>query len=97
MNIKAIQNKVILKLDEPDTETSGGIIIANAKNEGITQGEVLAVGPGAYSDDKKKFVSTTVKVGAQVLINAGSGSKFTHQEVEYVTIAENEIVAQVSQ
>ena len=96
MNIKAIQDKVILKLDEPDTETSGGIIIANAVNEGITQGEVLAVGPGAYSEDARKFVPTTVKVGDQVLINAGSGSKFTQQDVEYVTIVENEIVAQVS-
>ena len=97
MNIRAIQDKVILKLDEPDTETSGGIIIANAVNEGNTQGEVLAVGPGTYSDDARKFVPTTVKVGAQVLINAGSGAKFTHQDVEYVTIVENEIVAQVSQ
>ena len=96
MNIKAIQDKVILKLDEPDTETSGGIIIANAVNEGITQGEVLAVGPGVYSEDARKFVATTVKVGDQVLINAGSGSKFTQQDVEYVTIVENEIVAQVS-
>jgi len=96
MNIKAIQNKVILKLDDPDTETSGGIIIANVKNEGITQGEVLAVGPGMYSEDARKFVPTTVKVGDQVLINAGSGAKFTQQDVEYVTIVENEIVALVS-
>jgi len=95
MNIKAIQDKVILKIDEPETETSGGIIIANVKQEGITQGEVLAVGPGRYNEDTNKFVATTTKVGNKVLINATSGYKFTLDKQEYVTILENEIVALV--
>jgi chaperonin GroES len=97
MNIRAIQDKVILKIDDPETETSGGIIIANVKHEGITQGEVLAVGPGTYDEAKKQFVATTTKVGDQVLINASSGYKFSHQEEEYVTIVESEIVALVAQ
>ncbi len=96
MNIRAIQDKVILKLEDPEKETSGGIIIANVKQEGIAKGEVLAIGPGTYDEDKRKYVATTVKVGQQVLINASSGQKFTHQEEEYVTILENEIVAVVA-
>ncbi len=96
MNLRAIQDKLIVRTDEVEKQTTGGIIIANAKTEGITRGEVLSVGPGAYDEDKKKFIATTTQVGDKILFNLGGGVKFTHQDEEYVTIVESEIIAVVS-
>lgn len=96
MNLKAIQDKVIVKTEEPAKQTTGGIIIANASNEGITRAEVLAVGPGAYDDAKRKFIATTTQVGDNILFNLNGGVTFTHEGEEYVTITEKEIIAVVS-
>ena len=97
MNLKAIQDKVIVKVDEAEKETSGGIIIANASNEGVSKATVLSVGPGAYDDDARKFITTTTtQVGDRILFNLNGGMKFTHQDEEYVTILEKEIIAVVA-
>ena len=41
MKLRAIQDKVIVKAQDAEKETSGGIIIANAQNEGITKGSTI--------------------------------------------------------
>ena len=95
MKIKPILDKIIIKPQEPAEETSGGIIIANAKNEGIIEAVVVAVGPGAY-DDKGKFQEVRVAVGNRILVNNSAGEKFEFDKENYATIKENEIVAVVS-
>ena len=96
MNPRAIQDKVIIRAQDAVKETTGGIIIANAENEGVIKGQVLSVGPGAYDEDKRKFIATTTQVGDMVLFNLHGGVKFTHDDEEYVTITEKEIIAVVS-
>ena len=96
MNLRAIQDKVIVKVQEAEKETAGGIIIANAKSEGVSKAEVLSVGPGTYDEDKRKFISTTTQVGDIILFNLNGGMSFKHDEQEYVTITEKEIIAVLS-
>jgi chaperonin GroES len=95
MNLKPILDRIIIKSQEPEKETTGGIIIANAKNEGIIQAEVLAVGPGKY-DKRDNFVVPHVAVGDKILVNAGSGQKFKLDDKEYITIVNDEVVAILS-
>lgn len=92
MNLRPILDKIIIEAQEPEQKTTGGIIIANAKNEGIIKAKVLAVGPGAY-DSKKNFVVPDINVGDVVLVNNMSGQKINHNDNEYVVITNNEIVA----
>ena len=92
MHIKPILDKVIVKPHEAEKQTSGGIILATTKNEGIIKGEVLAVGPGTHND-KGDFVNTTVPVGSTVIFNELSGQKFEHENETYFTLTESEIVA----
>ena len=96
MNLRAIQDKVIVKTEEAEKETTGGIIIANASNEGVTKAQVLSVGPGAYDENKRQFVATTTNVGDKILFNLNGGMTFTHEDEEYVTITEKEIIAVIS-
>ena len=95
MKIRPILDRIIIKAQGPEETTAGGLIIANAKNEGIIEAEVLAVGPGAY-DKKGNFVVPHVNVGNQILVNSMAGQKFEYDDQEYVTISNNEIVAVLS-
>ena len=95
MKLRPILDRIIVKLQEPEQSTSGGIIIANAKNEGVVRAEVLAVGPGAH-DDKGNLVVPDVNVGDQILINEASGQKIKLEDNEYVAIQNDEIIAVLS-
>jgi chaperonin GroES len=95
MNLRPILDKIIVKPQNAETETKGGIILANAKNEGIIKGTILAVGKGKY-DDKGNFISVEVPVGAEILFNKGAGTSFKHEEEEFITLTENEIIAVLS-
>ena len=95
MNIRPILDKIIVKVQDPEETTAGGLIIANAKNDGIVEAEVLAVGPGAYSDNGK-FVAVTVEVGSRILMHTQAGYTFEHDKEEYATLTEKEIIAVLS-
>jgi chaperonin GroES len=95
MNLRPILDRIIIKAQDPEQETAGGIIIANAKNDGVIEAEVLAVGPGTY-DEKENFVVPEVSVGDRILVSNMAGQKFEHDKEQYVTISNNEIVAVLS-
>lgn len=95
MNLKAIQDKVIVKVNEAEKETPGGIIIANAKNDGVIKAEVYAVGPGKY-DNKGKFLQPDVSIGNIILINTMSGQEFSYNDENYVSITNEDIIAILS-
>ena len=95
MKLKPILGKIIVKPQEAETETAGGIIIANAENDGIIKGEVLAVGPGEY-DNKGNFIKPEVEPGNTILLHTMAGQKFELDNEDYQTITSDEIVAVIS-
>jgi chaperonin GroES len=95
MKLRPILDRIIIKPADQEEVTTGGIYIANAKNEGIVEAEVIAVGPGRY-DTRDKFITPDVQPGNRILINVASGEKFKLEDEEYVTISNDEIVAVLS-
>lgn len=95
MNIRPINDKIIVKAQEPETQTAGGILIASGKNEGVVKGTIVAVGPGKHNE-KGEFVSLSVQEGNEILFNVGSGYKFEHNDEELISMTENEIIAVLS-
>jgi chaperonin GroES len=93
--LKPILGKIIIKPQDVEHETTGGIIIANAKNDGIIQGEVLAVGPGEY-DDKGNFMKPDVEPGNIILLHTGAGQQFEYEKEKYQTITSKEVIAVLS-
>ena len=91
INIKPLGSKMIVQSDGAEKQTKGGIIIANAKDDGLTTGTVLAIGKGSY-DEKGKFHATETQPGTKILFNLGSGEKFKYKDVEYVWLHEDEII-----
>ena len=92
MNIRPILDKIIVQVNEPEEQTAGGIFIATAKQDGILEADVLAVGPGAY-DDRGNFVVPNVSVGDRILVNPGTGDSYELKKEKYTTIVEKDIVA----
>jgi co-chaperonin GroES (HSP10) len=62
--IEPIRGKVAIKQLDPEEMTSGGVIMPDISQEGVSQGIIKAVGPAAYSYGKE--IEPQCKVGDTV-------------------------------
>ena len=59
--IEPIRGKVAIKQLDPEEMTSGGVILPDISQEGVSRGKVVAVCPGAYNFGT--LIEPMVKVG----------------------------------
>lgn len=74
MILYPVHDRVIVKKDEPETKTSGGILIPETAHSTVTKGTVLAVGPGKYSTKTAQLIPMSAKTGDTVLFHPAAGS-----------------------
>jgi chaperonin GroES len=91
MNVKPLNDRVLIKRLDPKETVRGGIIIPDTAKEKPLEGEVIAVGPGKH-DDTGKLVPMSVKAGQRVLVGKYAGTEIKIDEVEHVIVREDEIL-----
>ncbi|WP_319558069.1 co-chaperone GroES [Thiomicrorhabdus sp.] len=93
MNIKPLQDRVVIRRVEEKKESAGGILLPGSAQEQQNTGEVVAVGPGKASDSGT-IVAMTVKVGDQVMFGQYSGQEVKDDSGEPLLIMrEDDIIA----
>jgi chaperonin GroES len=95
VNIRPLQDRVLVKRVEQEEQVRGGIIIPDTAKEKPQQAEVVAVGPGKVNDEGKRS-PVDVKAGDKILIGKYSGSEIRIDEEDYVILREDEILAVVA-
>jgi len=95
VNIRPLQDRVMVKRLEQEEQVRGGIIIPDTAKEKPQQAEVIAVGPGKVNDEGKRS-PVDVKQGDKILIGKYSGSEIRIDEEDYVILREDEILAVVA-
>ena len=94
MNIKPLQDRVVIKMLEAEETTKGGIILASASKEKPQIAEIVAVGPGGIVEGKE--VKMEVKLGDHVLISQYAGTTVKLDGEEYTIVRQSDILAIVS-
>ena len=74
MAFRPLADRVLIRRVEEAAKSKGGIIIPDNAKEKPQEGEVIAVGPGAY-DDVGERIPLDVKTGERVLFGKWSGSE----------------------
>ena len=92
MNIKPLADRVVVKLVEAEEKTKTGIFLTASAQEKPQVAEVVAVGPGAYSDDGK-LIPMEVKVGDKVITSKYSGTEVKMDGTEYTIVKQSDILA----
>jgi len=90
--IKPLADRVVIKALEESEQMKGGLYIPDTAKEKPSQGEVVAVGPGKFSDDGTR-VEMEVKVGDKVLYGKYSGTEITLDGQEYLILRESDVLA----
>ena len=90
--LEPIGDRVIVKVKEEEEKTVGGIVLASNAKEKPTEGEVVAVGNGAYAENGDKL-PMTVKKGDVVLYDKYSGTNVKYEGEKYLVLHEKDILA----
>ena len=91
MKFRPLHDRVVIRRIEEDERTAGGIIIPDTAKEKPSQGEVIAVGPGARNE-KGEIVAPDVKVGDVVLFGKWSGTEVKIDGKDLLIMKESDIM-----
>jgi chaperonin GroES len=91
MKFRPLHDRVLLRGIEQQEKTAGGILIPDTAKEKPTEGEVIAVGPGARSEDGR-IHPLDVKVGDRVLFGKWSGTEIKVDGEDVVIMKESDIM-----
>jgi len=94
MNIRPLQDRIIVERVEEETKTAGGLIIPDTAKEKPQQGKVVAVGKGKKTEDGK-VLPLDVKVGDRVLFGKYAGTEIKVEGKEYLMMREDDILGVV--
>lgn len=91
MKFRPLHDRVLVKRLDAEEKTAGGIIIPDSAKEKPMQGEVIAVGSGARSDDGK-ITPLEVKAGDKVLFGKWSGTEVKIDGDDLLIMKESDIM-----
>jgi len=91
MKFRPLQDRVLIRRLDSEEKTAGGIIIPDTAKEKPMEGVVVAVGPGARSEDGKLH-PLDVKEGDRVLFGKWSGTEVKVDGEELVIAKESDIL-----
>ena len=91
MNLRPLQDRIIVKRLEEETMTAGGIFIPETAKEKPQKGEVIAVGKGKKTEDGK-ILPVDVKKGDKVLFGKYAGTEIKIDGQEYLIMREDDIL-----
>ena len=90
MNIRPLQDRVVVRRTEEETKSAGGIVLPGSATEKPSQGEVLAVGPGKKLDNGS-VQEVDLKAGDKVLFGQYAGSTVKIDGEELLIMNESEV------
>ena len=91
LKFRPLHDRVVVRRIDAEAKTAGGIIIPDTVQEKPSQGEVIAVGPGAR-DEAGKLTPIDLRVGDRVLFGKWSGTEVKIDDVELLIMKESDIM-----
>ena len=94
MNLRPLQDRIIVKRVEEETKTAGGLFIPETAKEKPQRGKIVAVGNGKKTEDGK-VLPLDVKVGDLVLFGKYAGTEIKVDGDDFLMMREDDILAVV--
>lgn len=93
MNIRPLNNRLIVERLEADNLSEGGIVLTSQSVKKSNRGKVVAVGPGQRLENGER-AAMDVKVDDVVIFNDGYGVKTEKIDgSEYLILSESDVLA----
>src|ERR1700733_9901299 len=96
MNLRPLQDRVLIRRVEQEAKTAGGIFIPDTVQEKPMEGEVVAVGPGAR-DAAGVVHALDLQSGDRVLFGKWSGSEIKLDGEDLMIMKESDVMGVLEQ
>ena len=93
MNLKPLDDRIVVKPNEAETQTASGLVIPDTAKEKPQQGSVLAVGPGKRSESSGELIPLDIKVGDTVLYSKYGGTEVTVDGDDLLVLNARDVLA----
>ena len=93
MKLKPLDDRIVVKPNEAETQTASGLVIPDTAKEKPQQGTVLAVGPGKRAESSGELIPVGIEEGQTVLYSKYGGTEITvdgQDVVAYITGAKTQ-------
>lgn len=90
--LKPLADRVLVKVEEEETKTMGGILLPDTAQKKSQKGVVVAVGSGKMTEEGKRL-PLEVKEGDEVLFAKYSGTEIEGKGEKYLLLSERDILA----
>mmetsp|Transcript_10968 Transcript_10968/g.34858 ORF Transcript_10968/g.34858 Transcript_10968/m.34858 type:complete len:251 (+) Transcript_10968:193-945(+) len=91
-SMKPLGDRILIKVDESEEATAGGVLLVESAKEKPLTGEVVAVGEGSKGPDGT-MTPLSIPAGATVLYQKFSGAEFSDGSGDYIVVREGDIMA----
>ena len=91
MQIKPMNDRILVLRVQEEQKTAGGIIIPDTAKEKPQEGKIMAVGSGKVGEDGKR-TPLEVKVDDRVLFSKYAGTEIKINGVEHIFMREDDIL-----
>src|ERR1700688_1872138 len=97
MNTKLqdLGNKVVVRPDEAETKSRGGILLPDDAHVKPERGTVVSVGEGRWSKDGKTLIPNNVAVGDKVIWGCYQGAEVKIEGERLVILGIEDVLAKV--
>lgn len=91
MNVRPLQDRLLVRRVQEEEKTKGGIIIPDSAKERPLEGKVVAVGNGKRLEDGT-LVALDVKAGDRILFGKYAGTEIKIDGVDHIILREDEVL-----
>ena len=93
MNLKPLDDRIVVKPNEAETQTASGLVIPDTAKEKPQQGTVLAVGPGKRAEANGELIPLGISVGDTVLYSKYGGTEVTAGGDDLLVLSSRDVLA----
>lgn len=90
--VAPLGNFVLVKVEDADAQTIGGIVIPDKSQETKTRGEIVGAGPGRVHPETGVLMPMAVKAGERVVYGEYDGSKLDYCGCDHMLIRDDDIL-----
>jgi chaperonin GroES len=91
MNVRPLQDRLLVRRVEEAEKTKGGIIIPDSAKERPLEGNVVSVGAGKRAEDGT-LIPLDVKAGDRILFGKYAGTEIKIDGIDHIILREDEVL-----
>ena len=92
VNIKPLEDRVLVQIVEAETTTASGLVIPDSAKEKPQEATVIAVGPGRIGESGER-IAMDVAEGDTVVFSKYGGTELKYAGEEYLLLNQRDILA----